>query len=95
MAKFVYNKQVEQIAGGLKQVHERIKSLVREKIKVVVTGLGRNFLARKAAEKAGFDIIIEMKELLGSNSAVASPSVGLAFMVAGCLEGKTIRWKRS
>ena len=95
MAKFVYNKQVEQIAGGLKQVHERIKSLVQEKIKVVVTGLGRNFLARKAAEKAGFDIIIEMKELLGSDSAVASPSVGLAFMVAGYLEGKTIRWKQS
>ena len=53
MAKFVYNKQVEQIAEGLKQVSERIKPLIQEKVKIVVTGFGRNFLARKAAEKAG------------------------------------------
>jgi len=95
MAKFVYDKQVKQIAGGLKQVYERIKPLLQEKIRVVVTGLGRNFLARKAAEKAGFSDVIDMKELLGAEASVVSPSVGVALMVASSLEGKTVTWKQS
>jgi probable H4MPT-linked C1 transfer pathway protein len=95
MAKFVYDRQVEQIAGGLKQVYERIKPSLQEEIVAVVTGLGRNFLAKKAAEKAGFKQIIDMKELLSSEAAVVSPSVGVALMVASSLEGKTVTWKQS
>jgi len=95
MAQFVYDRQVEQITGGLKQVYERIKPLLQEKIVVVVTGLGRNFLARKAAEKAGFSEVIDMSELVGAEAAVVSPSVGVALMVASSLEGKTVRWKQS
>jgi len=62
---------------------------------VVVTGIGRNFLAGKAAEKAGFSDIVDMKECLGADAAVVSPSVGVAFMVASSLEGKTVTWKQS
>jgi len=94
MAQFVYDRQVEQIAGGLKQVSERIKPH-QENIRVVVTGLGRNFLARKAAEKAGFKDIVDMKKYLGADAVVVAPSVGVAFMVASCLEGKTVTWKQS
>jgi probable H4MPT-linked C1 transfer pathway protein len=94
MAKFVYARQVEQIAGGLRQVYERIKRSLQEK-RVVVTGLGRNFLAREAAENAGFRGIISMEEPLGADAAVVSPSVGVALMLASKLEGKTVRWKRS
>jgi len=95
MAKFVYDRQVEQIAGGLKQVYERIEPSLQEKIVVVVTGIGRKFLARKAAEKAGFSEVMDMREMLGADAAVVSPSVGVAFMVASRLEGKTVKWKRS
>ena len=95
MAQFVYDRQVEQIAGGLKQVYERIKPLIQEKIMVVVTGLGRNFLARKAAEKIGFSDVIDMSELVGAEAAVVSPSVAVALMVASSLEGKTVKWKQS
>jgi len=94
IAKFVYDKQVDQIIGGLKQVYERIKPSLQEKT-VVVTGLGRNFLARKAAEKAGFSEVIDMRELVGAEAAVVSPSVGVALMVASNLEGKTVTWKQS
>jgi probable H4MPT-linked C1 transfer pathway protein len=87
LAKFVYDKQVEQIAGGLKQVYERVKLLIQEKV-VVVTGLGRKFLARKAAEKAGFGEVIDMRELVGADAAVVSPSVGVALLTASSLEGK-------
>ncbi|MGD9131220.1 MAG: hydantoinase/oxoprolinase family protein [Candidatus Bathyarchaeota archaeon] len=94
MAKFVYHKQVEQITGGLKQVYERIKQSFQEKT-VVVTGLGRNFLARQAAENAGFKDIIDMKEFLGADAAIVFPSVGVALMLATKLEGKTVKWKQS
>jgi len=94
MAKFVYDRQVEQISGGLKQVHERIKPSLQEKT-VVVTGIGRNFLARKAAENTGFKVIIDLKEQLGADAAVVSPSVGVALMLATRLEGKTVKWKQS
>jgi len=92
MAKFVYNKQVEQIAKGLKQVSERIKPLIQEKINVVVTGFGRNFLGKKAAKKAGFKRVIDMKVYLGVEAAIGSPSVGVALLVASFLEEKNVKW---
>jgi probable H4MPT-linked C1 transfer pathway protein len=95
MAQFVYDRQVEQIAEGLRQVNERIKPLLQENTRIVVTGLGRNFLARKAAEKAGFSDIVDMKKYLGADAAVVAPSVGVALMVASNLEGKTVTWKQS
>ena len=91
MAKFVYQKQIVQIANGLKQVKERFN---HKKNTAVVTGIGRKFLARKAAEYVGFEEIIDMNELSGADVAVASPSVGIAFMVANKLEGKTVECKR-
>jgi hypothetical protein len=94
MAQYIYDKQVEQIASGLKQVHQRIEQAIQE-AKVVVTGLGRNFLARKAAEKVGFKQIVDMKEFVGAGAAVVSPSFGVALMVATGLEGKTVKWKQS
>ncbi len=95
IAQYIYKRQLEQIAGGLKQVYERIKlQLGQENIPVVVTGLGRNFLARMAAEKVGFKEIIDLGEMLGAEAAVVSPSVGVALMVANNLEGKPVKWKR-
>jgi probable H4MPT-linked C1 transfer pathway protein len=94
MAKFVYEGQLEQIAGGLKQVYKRIRPLLlQKKIPIVVTGLGRKFLAGKASEKARFTVI-DMSKMLGAEAAVVSPSVGVALMVAGNLEGKPVRWKQ-
>ncbi len=94
MTKFVYGKQVEQIARGLTQVYERIKHLIQGKHVVVITGFGRNFLAKKAAEKAGFTDIVDVEDVLGAEAAVVSPSVGVALMVASDLEGKPVRWKQ-
>lgn len=95
MARFIYEKQVEQISEGLRQVYERKKRQIREAIPVVVTGLGRNFLAKKAAEKIGLDWVIDLGELFGVDAALMSPSVGVALMVANRLEGKIVKWKQS
>ncbi|MFP3984794.1 MAG: hydantoinase/oxoprolinase family protein [Candidatus Bathyarchaeia archaeon] len=95
MAQFIYKKQVAQIAEGLRRVYDRIKPRTREGIPAVVIGLGRNFLARKAAEKAGLKRVIDLAELLGVDAAIVSPSVGVALMAASKLEGKIIQWKQS
>ena len=95
MARFIYERQVEHIAEGLRQVYERMKQRIQEDVPVVVTGLGRNFLARKAAEKVGLSKVIDLGELLGVNAAFMSPSVGVALMVASRLEGTIVKWKRS
>jgi probable H4MPT-linked C1 transfer pathway protein len=93
MAEFVYEKQVEQIAEGLNQVCEKTK-LPKGNIDIVVTGLGRIFLAQKAAKKLGFNKITDMKDILDDDSAVVSPSVGIALMLASKLEGKRVIWKQ-
>jgi hypothetical protein len=92
MAKYVYETQIKQIADGLSQVHNRMKPRIKVNVPVVVTGVGRNFLAGKAAQKAGFKEVIDLGELLGVDAAVVSTSVGVALMVASKLEGKVIRW---
>lgn len=94
MARFIYERQLEHIAEGLRQVYERMRQRIQGDVPVVVTGLGRNFLAEKAAEKANLHEVIDLGELLGVNTAFVSPSVGLALMVASKLEGKAVKWKQ-
>jgi probable H4MPT-linked C1 transfer pathway protein len=95
IAKYVYDKQIEQVAEGLRQVYDRVKPRTRRDIPAVVSGLGREFLAKRAAQRAGFNRIIDLGDLLGADAAVVSPSVGVALMVASKLEGKIARWKQS
>ncbi|MEM4733749.1 MAG: hydantoinase/oxoprolinase family protein [Candidatus Bathyarchaeia archaeon] len=94
MARYIYSKQVEQIAEGLSEVYSRVKTLTTNEIPVVVTGIGKEFLARAAAEKIGAARIIDIGELLPPEVAVASPAVGVALMAASKLEGRVIKWTR-
>ena len=92
IATYIHGRQVEQIAEGLRQVYNRIKPRAKTKIKAVVTGLGKNFLARKAAQLAGIKEIIDLNELLKSDVAAVSPAVSVALMAASKLEGRTVKW---
>jgi probable H4MPT-linked C1 transfer pathway protein len=94
IAEHVYRSQIMQITDGLKQVYKRIETLVRPDFSIVVTGLGRKFLACKAAKSAGFKNIVDLGELLGVETALASPCFGVALMVATKLSGRDIFWKR-
>lgn len=96
MAKYVYKTQIDQVADGLRQVYDRIKPHLREEMPAVVTGLGKDFLARKAAERTGFNQIIDVNELIGVDVALASPAVGVAMRVASKLEGgRIVLWRLS
>jgi probable H4MPT-linked C1 transfer pathway protein len=92
VARYVYNRQIEQIVEGLSQVYSRIKPSAKRKV-AVVTGLGRDFLAKKAAQRVGVDEVVDLGELMHNDVAVASPAVGVAWMAATKFEGRTLRWK--
>ena len=92
IARYVYGRQVEQIAEGLTQVYSRLQPNAKKSVPVVVTGLGRDFLARKAAEKVGVVKILDLEALMPKNAAFASPAVGVALMAASKLEGRCIKW---
>lgn len=93
MAKYINEKQIDQISDGLKQVYDRMKPHLKQDIPVVVTGLGREFLAKKAALRAGFNRTVNLGDLLGANAALVSPSVAVALMVAAKL-GSEVKWRQ-
>ena len=110
IAKYLHDKQVEQVAEGLNQVYSRVKSLTHKKVPIVVTGLGKEFIARVAGQKIGVDEIIDLEKVcfgdafvyqtpiiptLQSDLVKASPAVGVALMVASKLEGRKVKWTPS
>jgi uncharacterized hydantoinase/oxoprolinase family protein len=82
IAKYIHEKQLQQIAQGLAKVYQDTKMQVKEAVPVVVTGLGKEFLARKAAEKLGVDSILDLGELLHIDATLATPAFGVALMAA-------------
>ena len=92
IAAYIHDKQVERIAEGLSEVYKRIKPQTKADVKAVVTGIGRNFLARIAAERVGIPEIIELSGLMHSDIAAVSTAVGVALMAASKLEGRTVQW---
>ena len=63
MAKYIYDKQVMQVAEGLDKVYDYVKRAEQKEVPVVVTGLGKDFIARKAAEKIGAESIVDLGTL--------------------------------
>jgi probable H4MPT-linked C1 transfer pathway protein len=89
MAQYIYVKQIRQVAEGLTKVYSYAKSLGSGKVPVVVTGLGKNFIARKATELVSVDAIVDLGTLLPEKAVLATPAFGVALMTANKLEGET------
>jgi hypothetical protein len=91
MAQFIYDMQIRQVAEGLKKVYGYAKSAASMKVPVVVTGLGKNFIARKAAEKLDVDEVIDVGTLLPQKAVLATPAFAVAVMAANKLEGENTK----
>jgi probable H4MPT-linked C1 transfer pathway protein len=89
MAKYVHAKQIQLVAAGLDRVYTRAKSRASEQVSVVVTGIGRDFLAKKAAKQIGVDSIVDLGALLEPEAVLVTPAYGVALMAACEIEGKT------
>jgi uncharacterized hydantoinase/oxoprolinase family protein len=92
IAHFIWERQVDQIADAINQVYAALKPDAKASVPVAVTGLGREFLAQKAAQKAGIQKIINLDELLPKGAALASPAAGVALMAAAKIEGRQPTW---
>ena len=75
MSKYIHQKQVEQIADGLKQVVETQKLDL-----IVTTGLGKDILDKKAAELLGLEVK-SMGDILTHDECTVAPAVGTAVMM--------------
>ena len=92
IAKFVCEGQVEQITEALGRVCNRINKNGDKKPAAVVTGIGRNFLARKAAMQAGFVEVIDFAELANGDVARASTAFAVAMKGVSTLERRIVHW---
>ena len=75
MSKYIHQKQVEQIADGLKQVVE-----TQGLDLIVTTGLGKDILDKKAAEFLGLEVK-SMGNILTDDECTVAPAVGTAVMM--------------
>ena len=75
MSEFIHQKQIEQIAGGLKQVHETQKLDL-----IVTTGLGKDILDKPAAELLGLEVK-SMGDILTDDECTVAPAIGTAVMM--------------
>jgi (4-(4-[2-(gamma-L-glutamylamino)ethyl]phenoxymethyl)furan-2-yl)methanamine synthase len=91
IAQYIADKQLRQIENGLTKVYTHAKSFSSAKIPVVVTGLGKNFLARKAAMKLNVDSIVDLGLWLSQKAVLATPAFGVAMMTANMVEGGIIK----
>jgi probable H4MPT-linked C1 transfer pathway protein len=92
IARYIHDRQIEQVAEGLSQVYSRIKSPKNAQVPAVITGIGRDFIARNAAQKISIDEIIDLGKLIRNDVVTSSPAVGVALMVANKLEGGLSKW---
>ena len=75
ISKFIHQKQIEQIADGLKQVHE-----TQGLDLIITTGLGKDILDRPAAEFLGLEVK-SMGDILTDEECVVAPAVGTSVMM--------------
>ena len=75
MSRFIHQKQIEQIADGLKQVVD-----AQNLDLIVTTGLGKDILDRPAAELLGLEVK-SMGDILTDDECVVAPAVGTAVMM--------------
>ena len=77
IARFINDAQVRQIAEGLRQV---LDGLAKD-VPALVAGIGKEFLAKPAALRAGLSKVVDADSFI-PNSSKALPAAGLALMAA-------------
>lgn len=75
ISEFIHQKQIEQIADGLKQVHQ-----TQELDLIITTGLGKDILDGPAAELLGLEVK-SMGDILTDDECVVAPAVGTSVMM--------------
>jgi probable H4MPT-linked C1 transfer pathway protein len=75
ISKYIYKKQVEQIADGLKQVNK-----AQNLDTVVITGLGKDILCREAVKLLNLEVK-SMSDILSNEECIVAPAIGTATLM--------------
>lgn len=86
IAHFIYEKQLQQIVEGLKQVIEENKDILGVSPKIVFTGFGGEFLGKEAAKCLGLNELYDFSNFIKKETNVVSTSVAAACMVGELLK---------
>lgn len=92
LARYLCIQQIKQITDGLSRVYKNTKTLTDEKLPIVVTGLGKDFLARKAAEAIHANKVVDLDQIVPAQAVLATPAVGVALMTADRASKEPIQW---
>ena len=87
LAKILCAMQVWQIFRGLAIVMSDVRPHAGGRVVVVVTGLGKDFLAKKAAEHSDAEIV-DLATIVQKEAVLATPAYAVALMAAEKLEGE-------
>ncbi len=82
LARYIYEKQIQQITEALMQVLSRLPDAYN--FPVIACGLGE-FLAKKCCERLGLKVE-GITEILGSQASRVAPCVALAYLLAEKLD---------
>ncbi len=89
IAKYIYDKQIEQIAEGIYQVYTRIVGECVEEPLILTMGLGEKILAKRAVERLGLGRIICLSDVLGRGTSITIPSAAVALMALNTIKSIT------
>lgn len=92
IAKYVYGCQINQIVNGLNKLIENF-NLNLKSYPAYTTGLGGDFLAKPALQKAGFKDIRRLSDYIGELPARATPAYALALMGVESIVGEVENWR--
>ena len=91
LARFIRFKQINMIAEALWQVCSRFPSKFKQ-LRAIVTGIGKDILARRACEIIGIKEIFDLDSLVGYPVSPVAPCLGLCVMFLDEL-GVRVKWK--
>ncbi|MBD3228505.1 MAG: H4MPT-linked C1 transfer pathway protein [Candidatus Lokiarchaeota archaeon] len=81
ICRYINSQQIKKIQSALEKVITSIEYKDIFQLPVIVTGLGSNFLANKAALNLGFKKIINLDEKFGKKGNIIAPSAAIALLL--------------
>ena len=82
IAQYVYLKQVTEISSGINRVVTNEMNDNDQKLECVLTGIGKDFLAKPAAQKGGIKQFHDLDEIWTGDLALCAPSAAIAILTA-------------
>ncbi|WP_287584655.1 hydantoinase/oxoprolinase family protein [Candidatus Borrarchaeum sp.] len=82
IAQYVYLKQVAEISNGINRVTANEMNNIDQRLECILTGIGKDFLAKPAAQKVGIKQFHDLDEIWTGDLALCAPSAAIAILTA-------------